>query len=191
MGKVVMHNVVSVDGFIADDNDDVGRLFDWYFAGDVPVGGFTVTRQSADYLESTWARTGCLVIGRRLFDLMNGWDGTPPAGIAHVVVVSHRPRPDGWHPDAPYHFTGDLQTAAQQAQMLAQDRDVGVAAGEVGGQFLAAGLVDEIAMDIAPVVLGSGKRFFGATHTQHLLQDPDVVIRGHRVLHLRYAVRHG
>lgn len=192
MSKVVMHNVVSVDGFIADDNDEVGPLFDWYFAGDVAIGGFTVAPASASYLESTWAAIGCLVIGRRLFDLMNGWEGTPPAGIPHVVVVSHRPRPDGWHPDAPYHFVDGVKAAVDLAGDLAGDRPVvGVAAGNVGGQCLAEGLVDEIAMDVAPVVLGSGRRFFGDVATQHLLEDPDVVVEGKRVLHLRYRVRHG
>lgn len=191
MTQVVMHNVVSLDGFIADDNDSIGPLFDWYFAGHVPVGGFTVTPQSARYLESTWAATGCLVIGRRLFDLMNGWEGTPPAGIPHVVVVSHRPRPDGWYPQAPYHFVDDIPRAVERARALADDRNVGVAAGQVGGQCFSAGLVDEVAMDVAPVVLGSGKRFFGDVRTHHLLENPHVVIQGDRVLHLRHRVRHG
>ena len=106
MSKVVMHNVVSVDGFIADDNDDIGPLFDWYFNGDRPLAegsGFTVSQASADYVRPLWGSIGAMVIGRRLFDLMNGWDGQPPTGD-HVVVVSHRPKPDGWHPEAPYHF---------------------------------------------------------------------------------------
>ena len=64
-----------------------------------------------------------------------------------------------------------------------------VAAGDVGGQMLAAGIVDEVAMDVAPVVLGSGKRYFGSVDAQHLLEDPDVVTQGNRVLHLRYRVR--
>jgi dihydrofolate reductase len=54
---------------------------------------------------------------------------------------------------------------------------------------LALGLVDEVAMDVVPVVLGSGKRYFGSVDSQHLLEDPDVVVRGDRVLHLRYRVR--
>jgi dihydrofolate reductase len=78
--------------------------------------------------------------------------------------------------------------AAGLTAELAGDRTVEVAAGDVGGQVLAAGLVDEIAMDIAPVVLGSGKRYFGSVQAQHLLEDPDVVIQGNRVLHLRYQV---
>src|SRR4051794_37269863 len=104
MGTVIMHNVVSVDGFIADDHDDVGPLFEWYFNGDVEiVDGFgKVSQVSADYVRPMWASIGSMVIGRRLFDQTNGWEGTPPAG-EHVVVVSHRPKPHGWHPEASYH----------------------------------------------------------------------------------------
>ena len=75
------------------------------------------------------------------------------------------------------------------AQELAGDRVVEIAAGDVGGQVLAAGLVDEVRMDLVPVVLGSGKRYFGSVRAQHLLEDPDVVIQGDRVLHLRFRVR--
>ena len=64
-----------------------------------------------------------------------------------------------------------------------------VAAGDVGGQVLAAGLIDEVRMDVVPVVFGSGRRFFGSVDAHHLLEDPDVVIPGNRVLHLRYRVR--
>ena len=60
---------------------------------------------------------------------------------------------------------------------------------ESAGQVQAAGLVDEVAMDVAPVVIGSGKRYFGSVDAQHLLEDPDVVIQGNRVLHVRYRVR--
>lgn len=191
MGKVIMHNVVSVDGFIADDDDDIGPLFDWYFNGDTPVregGSFRLTPRSADYVRSAWDSIGAMVIGRHLFDLMNGWDGQPPAGD-HVVVVSHRAKPEGWHPEASYHFVADVGEAIARAQELAGDRTISVAAGDIGGQALAAGLVDEVAMDVAPVVFGSGKRYFGSVSSQHLLEDPHVVIRGDRVLHLAYRVR--
>ncbi len=191
MSTVVMHNVVSVDGFIADDHDDVGPLFDWYSNGDTDPfdgGHFRMSRASADYIRPTWDGIGCLVVGRHVFDLTNGWDGTPPSG-EHIVVVSHRPRPNGWHPEAPFHFVDDVAGAIAQAKDLAGERTVGVAAGDVGGQALALGLVDEVAMDVVPVVFGSGKRYFGSIDGQHLLEDPDVVIRGRRVLHLRYRVR--
>ena len=191
MSSVVMHNVVSVDGYIADEADQVGPLFDWYSNGDTELtegGGFKVSRASAEYVRPVWDSIGSMVIGRHLFDMTNGWEGTPPAG-EHVVVVSHRPKPDGWHPEASYHFVGDVAQAVATAKELAGERTVAVAAGNVGGQALALGLVDEVAMDVVPVVFGSGKRYFGPVDGQHLLEDPDVVIRGDRVLHLRYRVR--
>jgi dihydrofolate reductase len=191
MSKVIMHNVVSVDGFIADEHDDIGPLFDWYFNGDTPLsddGQFRLTQRSADYVRPTWDSIGAMVIGRHLFDLMNGWDGRPPAGD-HVVVVSHRPKPVGWHPEASYHFVDTIPEAVAKARELAGERTVSVAAGDIGGQAFAAGLVDEVAMDVVPVVFGSGKRYFGPVDHQHLLEDPHVVIQGDRVLHLAYRVR--
>ena len=65
-----------------------------------------------------------------------------------------------------------------------------MAARDVGPQAaLARGLVEQVAMDVVPLVFGSGKRYLGPVDGQHLLEDPDVVIRGERVLHLRYRVR--
>ncbi|MGP4011489.1 dihydrofolate reductase family protein [Streptomyces sp. 4N124] len=202
MGAVIMHNVVSVDGFIADVNDDVGPLHDWYFSGDTPItesgdqeydhsgagSSFKVSRASAEYVRPMWESIGTIVMGRHFFDLMNGWEGNQPAGD-HVVVVSHRPKPAGWHPEASYHFFDGVTAAIDKAQELAGERVVAVSAGEVGGQILAAGLVDEVAMDVVPVVFGSGKRYFGSIDGQHLLEDPHVVIQGDRVLHLRFKVR--
>ena len=196
MGNVVMHNVVSVDGFIAHENDQVGPLFDWYGNGEHGLaedrqdttGQLKVSKASIDYVRPTWAAIGAMVIGRRLFDMTDGWAGRPPTG-EHVVVVSHRPKPDGWHPEASYHFVDDVAAAVAKAEELAGAGNVAVAAGDVGGQALALGLVDEVAMDVVPVVFGSGKRYFGPVAAQHLLEDPDVVIRGDRVLHLRYRVR--
>ena len=143
-----------------------------------------MSKASIEYVEPLWAGIGAMVIGRHLFDMTNGWEGRPPAS-EHVVVVSHRPKPDGWHPEASYHFVDDVAAAVAKAG----EGTVAVAAGDVGGQCLAQGLVDEVAMDVVPVVSGSGKRYFGSVTVQHLLEDPDVVIRGDRVLHLRYRVR--
>lgn len=192
MGEVVLYSTVSVDGFIADDNDQPGPLFDWLTSGDVPLdesGQLKVSQASYAHTRAYWDQIGVTVAGRRVFDLTDGWDGTPPSGIDHVVVVSHRPAPEGWPPESPFHFVDGVDAAMTTAQELAGDRTVEVAAGDVGGQMLAAGLVDEVAMDVAPVVLGTGKRFFGSVAAQHLLEDPDVVIAGNRVLHLRYRVR--
>ncbi|MCQ4212197.1 dihydrofolate reductase family protein [Streptomyces longispororuber] len=189
---VLMHAVVSVDGFIADAEDQVGPLFDWYGNGDVPLsadGGFRVSKASAEYTRPLWDGLGVTIMGRHLFDLTDGWDARPPAG-EHVVVVSHRPRPEGWHPEADhYHFVTDVPEAVALAKDLAAGRSVAITAGDIGGQAFALGLVDVVAMDVAPVFFGSGKRYFGATEGQRLLEDPEVVVRGDRVLHLQYRVR--
>jgi dihydrofolate reductase len=202
VGTVIMHSVVSVDGFIADEKGEVGSLHEWYFSGDVPIvvggddqydhsgagSGIKVSRASADYVRSMWESIGTIVMGRNLFDQVNGWEGKPPAGD-HVVVVSHRPKPEGWHPEASYHFVEGATAAIGKAKELAGDRTVAVNAGDAGAQILAAGLVDEVAMDVVPVVFGSGRRYFGGIDGQHLLEDPHVVLQGDRVLHLRFKVR--
>jgi dihydrofolate reductase len=202
MGSVIMHAAVSVDGFIADENDQVGPLFDHYGNGDVALvegGEIKVSQVSAGYLRPMWAGIGAMVIGRHLFDMTNGWEGTPPAGD-HVIVVSHRPRPGNWRPSgshpvhprqrqASYYFISDVAQAVAKAKELAGERTVAVTAGEIGGQAFALGLVDEVAMDVVPVVFGSGKRYFGSVNAQYLLEDPHTVIQGNRVLHLSYRVR--
>jgi len=183
---------VSVDGFIADENDQPGPLFDWLSSGDVPLdetGQLTVSQASYDHTRAYWDQIGVTIVGRHVFDLTDGWDGKPPSGIDDVVVVTHRPPPEGWDLEAPFHFVDGVEAAMAKAQELAGDRIVEVAAGDVGGQMVAAGLVDEVRMDVVPVVLGVGKRYFGSVQEQHLLEDPDVVIEGDRVLHLRYRVR--
>ena len=104
-------------------------------------------------------------------------------------MVSHRPKPDGWHPEADVPFFDDVAAAVEEAKKRAGDKVVAVCAGDVGGQALALGLVDVVAMDVVPVVFGSGKRYFGPVDGQQLLEDPEVVVQGDRVLHLTYRVR--
>ena len=144
-----------------------------------------------------------MVIGRYLFDMTNGWDGSPSAGD-HVIVVSHRPRPDDWQPSghspvhprprqASYYFISDVAQAIAKAKRSPASAPWSCrrarSAGEVGGQAFALGLVDEVAMDVVPVVFGTGKRYFASADAQHLLEDPRTVIQGDRVLHLSYRVR--
>ena len=202
MGAVIMLSAVSVDGFIADEKDQVGPLFDYYGNGDFELtdgGEIKVSQTSARYLRPILAGMGAMVIGRHLFDMTNGWEGAPPVGD-HVIVVSHRPRPGNWQPSgysrvhprqqqAAYYFISDVAQAVAKARELAGERTVAVAAGDVGGQAFALGLVDEVMMDVVPVVFGSGKRYFGSAGAQHLLEDPHTVIQGDRVLHLSYRVR--
>ncbi|HEX3213605.1 MAG TPA: dihydrofolate reductase family protein [Actinomycetota bacterium] len=195
MGKVVSQASMSLDGYIADPSGNVGPLFDWYGNGDVEVTGadpdrvFRVSAASAAYLREAWADAGASVIGRRLFDLTNGWNGKPPVGEA-VFVVTHRPPEDWDFPDAPFTFVTDgVASAVAQAKELAGDRYVSVTPGDVGGQAFQAGLVDEVLVDLVPVVFGAGVRYFGGyAGSPLLLEDPEIV-QGDRVTHLRCRVR--
>ena len=195
MGKVIAAAAMSLDGFIADTSDAVGPLFDWYGNGDVEVTGadpdriFHTSAATADYLRGAWANIGAAVIGRRLFDLTNGWDGRPAIGDA-VFVVTHQ-APAAWsHPEAPFTFvTNGLRSAIAQAKAFAGNRDVSLTAGNLTGQAIAAGLVDELSVSLVPVVFGSGIRFFGDYAGSPLLLDNPQVVQGDRVTHLHYRAR--
>lgn len=128
-----MYSSVSVDGFIADENDQPGPLFDWLVSGDVPLDGsgeLKVSQTSYDYTRAHWDQIGVTIAGRHVFDLTDGWDGKPPSGIDHVVVVTHRPEPEGWDPEAPFHFVDGVEAAMAKAQALLR---VGPRAAPVGG----------------------------------------------------------
>jgi dihydrofolate reductase len=194
MATVIVQAVASLDGFIARPDDVPGPIFDWYQAGDVelrfnPDHVFHVSRASADYLDHSDVR--CQLIGRGLFDFVDGWGGLPIVGD-HVFVVTHRDA-DEWrqrHPDAPYTFcTEGVEDAVRRATEHAGDGAVIVCAGEVGGQVVTAGLADELAIELAPVFLGRGKKFLGSATDEIVLEDPHVVVQGERVLHLRYRLR--
>jgi dihydrofolate reductase len=195
MGKVITQASMSLDGYIANLSDNVGPLFDWYGNGDVEVTGadpdrvFRVSAASADYLRAAWANIAAGVIGRRLFDLTNGWRGRPPVGEA-VFVVTHRPPTDWDFPDAPFTFVTDgVASAVAQAKAYAGDKDISVAAGNVGGQAFQTGLVDEVRVDLVPVVFGAGVRYFGDYAGSPLLLEDPQVVQGDRVTHLCYRLR--
>ena len=197
MARVVIQAVVSVDGYIAYPDDTVGPLFDWYGNGDTELSArqsgwtFQVSRTSADYVQPFWDAIKVTVIGRHLFDTTNGWDGDP-AAKDELVVVTHRPLPEEWlaaHPDAPFHTADSVEAGIALAKRLAGDGLVCLTAGDLGGQAFQAGLVDEVAMDVAPVVLGEGVRFFGSHTGTVLFNDPDQVVQGDRVMHVHYTVK--
>ena len=194
MGKVIAGAAMSLDGFIADTSDAVGPLFDFYGNGDVELTGadpdrvFRTTAATAGYLRTEWGNIGATVIGRRLFDLTNGWGGRPAVGDA-VFVVTHRAPADWPHPDAPFTFVTDgLPSAIAQAQAFAHDRNVAITAGDLTGQAIAAGLVDEVSISLVPVVFGAGVRFFGDYAASPVLLGNPQVVEGDRVTHLHYHV---
>ena len=197
MARVVMQAVVSVDGYIAYPDDTVGPLFDWYGNGDVTWSFLGTddearsTQASADFMRSHYRNVAAVVIGRRLFDLTNGWNGKPAAG-EHVFVVTHQPPADWEHAGtAPFTFVDGVEKAIAAAKEFAGDRDVDVAAGQIGGEALKVGLIDQVVVNLVPVVFGSGRPFFatGGLPEPLRLENPTTIVRGEGVTHLVYDVR--
>jgi dihydrofolate reductase len=196
MGKTIMGAVVSLDGFMADDNDGIGPLFDWLGNGDVAwtlpgsTGESRSTQASADFMQSQYRDIAANVIGRRVFDMTSGWNGNPAIG-EHVFVVTHQPPTDWEHADtAPFTFVDGVENAIAAANEFAGDRDVDVAAGQIGGQALKLGLIDQVVVNYVPVVFGSGRPFFatGSLAEPLQLENPTTIVRGDRVTHLVYDV---
>jgi dihydrofolate reductase len=194
MGTVYSSASMSLDGFIAYDDDGPGALFDWYQAGDTEVATamdsvtFHLTSASAEYVRALTSRLGALVVGRRLFDVTDGWTGRHPYDVP-VVVVTHEP-PRGWsYPGSEnFHFVTDgITSAVAVARSLAGDRDISVAAGRMASQALEAGLLDEVRVDLVPVIFGSGRPYFTGGDTW-LLGDPTTRIEAKRVTHLVFPV---
>ena len=206
MSKVIAIMSMSLDGYVADPDDGVAEVFDWYSnSGDVEIhtGGsdpmtFKVSGPSAEHLRGLWSELGAVLTGRRTFDVAHGWGGNHAWGPAFVLTHDI---PAGWpRPNSSVHFVTDgLESAVKQAKAAAA---AGAGAGGAGAgksvavhgadtiqQLLNAGLLDEIHVDIAAVLLGSGVRLF-----DHLAGTPAVlgnptVIAGVGVTHLRYPVR--
>jgi dihydrofolate reductase len=196
MGKVIAGFSMSLDGFVADPADRPEHIFDWYDAGDVlfdwPGNEMEshVSPASAACLRDLVERTGALVVGRRVFDITDGWAGRHPIGVP-VFVVSHR-GPEGWdqrHDPSLTTFVPDVASGIEQAQAVAGDKWVGVAGPNIAQQCLDLGLLDEIRIELAPVILGEGIPFFANLKRTPVLLDNPTVIEGDRVTHLIYAVR--
>jgi dihydrofolate reductase len=198
MAKVVAQAIMSLDGYVAKPDNTIGRLFDWLQNGDVaittPAADFAVhlTPPSAEYWRAWVSSIGALICGRTLFDVTNGWNGRHTLDVPVVVVTHHVPT--DWvasHPEAPFSFITDgVEAAVARAKELAGDRDVTVTGGTIARQCLDLGLLDEVAVDLVPVIMGDGNRpFFGKLSSEDvLLGNATICIQGDRVTHLVFPV---
>lgn len=197
MGQVIASASMSLDGYIAKHDNTIGRLFDWLQIGEVEFRTVDdritlhLSPLSAEYWREWVDGLGALVCGRTLFDFTGGWGGMHTIGVP-VVVVTHE-IPTDWveaHPDAPFHFvTWGVEAAVAKAQDIAGERTVAVTAGTIARQCLELGLLDAVAVDLVPVVMGQGRPFFGELAMADApLSDPVVCVQGDRVTHLVFPV---
>jgi dihydrofolate reductase len=197
MGTVVAQASMSLDGYISKADNSIGLLFDWMQVGEVEITtaspGVTLhlTPASADYWREWTGDLGAIVCGRTLFDFTDGWGGRHTMD-APVIVVTHEV-PTEWvqdHQDAPFEFITDgVAAALARAQEIAGSSTVAVTAGTIAAQCLQLGLLDVVAVDLVPVVMGGGRPFFPDLPFEDVpLGDPDVCVPSDRVVHLRLPV---
>ena len=204
MSKVRVELSMSLDGFIAGPNDgpenglgDGGeRLFQWYSSGDTdfPLPGtdmvFKISGASADFLRESWQMTGASVTGRRTFDIAHGWGGVPPGGVdAKYFVVTHTVPREWVKPGSPFTFvTTGVEDAVELAKQAAGGGIVDLMGASIVQQSLNAGLVDEIQIDLAPILLGGGVRLFDHLGTAPIVLEQVDAVKGIDVTHIKYRV---
>jgi len=196
MSKLIAIMSMSLDGFVADSHGDVGDVMRWYMnSGDtvVETGGsdpmtLRMSAASAAHFRELTAGLGAVLTGRRTFETAEGWGGHHAWGPA--FVLTHEV-PAGWpRPGSTVHFVTDgLERAVTQAKQAANGQSVGVHGADTIQQLLNAGLLDELNIDLVPLLLGDGVRLFDhLAHAPVSLGHP-AVITGAGVTHLRYPVR--
>jgi dihydrofolate reductase len=194
---------VSLDGYVAGPNAGPGkplgdggpRIHAWQYGARafrerLGMSGGEATPDNA-LIEERFARTGAYVMGRRMFDEGEaGWPDPPPFR-APVLVLTHRPR-EPWERTGGTTFTfvtDGVGAAVEAARAGAAGKDVQVSGGaDVVRQALEAGLIDELTLHVAPVLLGGGVRLFDALDPAGLRLEPDRVVAGPIATHLRLRV---
>ena len=196
MVSVVAAITISLDGYVTGPNDGPGnglgdggeRLHYWVFGGPwsyeaEPTG--EATGADKEYLDGAMARAGAVVVGRGMYEAADAWGGQNPFGMP-LFVVTHRPE------DVPseggFVFVDGLDEAIAKARQVAGGKDISVGGGaDVIRQALRAGHVDELAISIAPVILGGGKRLFdGFEQTLNLAHAG--LLQSPRATHITYRV---
>jgi dihydrofolate reductase len=202
MGKVTFNMTMSLDGFVAGPNDgpenglgDGGEgLFTWYFSGNTEVlmsegvPPLKVSKRSAEILKEAISTIGAGIWGRRTFDIAHAWGGNPPGSPA--FIVTHHVPQEWVKEGSPFIFVTDgVESAIHQAKKAAGDKDVMICTPSILQQALKAGLVDEIHVDVAPILIGGGVSLFnqlgiGPINLECIraIQQPHVIHLGFRVV---------
>jgi dihydrofolate reductase len=202
MGKLVADITMSLDGFITGPDDRPGRglgeggecLHNWVMGGPWRYDAgprFNPVEVDRRVLEQAMGSIGAGIIGRRMFDVTGGWGGNPPGGPdARYFVVTHSVPAEWADRDSPFTFVTDgIESALAQAQEVAGVKDVGIGGGaNVIQQYLAAGLVDELRLHIAPVLLGAGKPLFANLGDRTIELERTGVVESPYATHLFFTV---
>ena len=180
MGKVFVHTMMSLDGFIAGSNDDMSWVL--RHAGDMPSA----------VVDEVIARTGAVLAGRRVYDVGRQIQLPEARGLfgglwtGPHLILTHDPPTDETHPSYSF-LSGDISDTVATALTAADGRDVLLLGANVVGQCLEAGLVDEILMHVVPQLIGDGVRLFDVPTLRASLETVDVSVSG-QLVNLRFRV---
>jgi dihydrofolate reductase len=211
MSKVFFSVSVSLDGYLAPPGMDLAhagdptfedwaaqwsKLQSWifpqrYFRERLKLGDGGETGTDNQIVEHTFERTGVSIMGKRMFELGEAmWPEEAPFHTPVFVRTSQVREPWVRPGGTTFYFVNDgIESALRQARAVAGDRDIRIAGGaDVIQQYLRAGLVDEFALAISPVMFGGGRRLFEAI-SRDLGVELVETIASPRVTHVRYAVR--
>ncbi len=192
MGKIVMDMSMSLDGYIAATNDnsdqplgeDGQRLHDWYFKDNA--------QEYQKVIEEDLASVGAVILGRRTYEnnVHTSWGGKGPLGSVPCFVLAHADHVPPKEAIGPvFTFVSDgIASALAKAKALAGDKDIHLMGANVQQQFLVAGLIDEIHVDVVPVLLCEGVRLFDSLGSKHISLEQLEVGEGDQVAHLTYRV---
>jgi dihydrofolate reductase len=201
MGKVFVDITTSLDGFVAGPNDGpelpLGaggeRLHEWVYglaSWREPHGleGGEVSRDS-EILGEAFESMGAVVLGKRMFENADGWGDEPPFHVP-VFVLTHEAREPLVKGGTTFTFVTDgIESALEQAKAAAGDKDVSVAGGaKTIQQYLSAGLVDEMQIHVAPMLLGGGIRLFDNLGAEQIEVEGTRVVESPAVTHLKFRV---
>jgi dihydrofolate reductase len=199
-GKVFVDITMSLDGFIAGPNDGPGnglgdggeQLHEWVFGLSTwrephgLAGG--ETNRDAEILDEVFKSQGAVIVGKRMYENAEGWGDDPPFHMP-VYVLTHEVRDKVTKGDTTFTFVTDgIESALKQATASAGDKNVAIAGGaNTIQQFMNAGLIDEMQVHIAPLLLGGGVRLFEQLSPQLGLEKTRVV-DSPLVTHLKFNV---
>jgi dihydrofolate reductase len=188
--KLLIAFTMSLDGFAAGPDvsveDPMGkggeRLHEWMFS-DSPDRGV-----DPEMAKEMFGLVGAVILGRRTFDVgLAPWGDTPYP--VPCFVLTHERREDLPMKSGTFAFVNDgIESALRQAKRAANGKDIVVMGADVAQQYLKAGLVDELVLQIAPVLLGKGTRLFDRIGDDHIELRRERLVGSPFVTHLKFSV---
>jgi dihydrofolate reductase len=193
MSASVLYMSMSLDGFVADREENPDSLHEWVFPGGTDGGDLdaAISRLAGVNREiyDEFMATGAVVAGRGTFEPARGWGGDHHGGVP-IYIISRHPAPD-WAADFPLvHYVPDLEAAMADAKAAAGERNVLVHGAGIAPRAIKAGVLDEIMIHLVPVLFGAGRRLFDHLGVGHRDLERISVREGEGgVTHLRFRVR--